>query len=80
MIDGYFVPAFQTVTGHRGAGQICQMVAIGIRRWRFRRFSITSFLLCALPIDFVERALVNNNREAILILDLSWTTSMSLLF
>jgi hypothetical protein len=41
-------------------------------------------LLCALSIDVVERALVNNNREVILLLakalDFSWTTTMSLLF
>jgi hypothetical protein len=41
-------------------------------------------LLCALPIDVVERALVNSNREVILLLakalDFSWTTTMSLLF
>jgi uncharacterized protein (DUF2336 family) len=41
-------------------------------------------LLCVLPIDVVERTLVNNNREVILILakalDFSWTTTMSLLF
>ena len=41
-------------------------------------------LLCVLPIDVVERALVDKNREVILILakalDLSWTTTMSLLF
>ena len=41
-------------------------------------------LLCALPIDVVERALVDENKEIILILakalDLSWTTTMALLF
>jgi uncharacterized protein (DUF2336 family) len=41
-------------------------------------------LLCALPIDVVERALVDKNREVILVLaralDLSWPTTMALLF
>lgn len=41
-------------------------------------------LLCALPVDVVERALVDKNREMILVLakalDLSWPTTMSLLF
>ena len=41
-------------------------------------------MLCALPVDVVERALVNSNREVILLLakalDFSWTTTMSLLF
>ena len=41
-------------------------------------------LLCSLPVDVVERALIENNREMTLILakalDFSWETSMSLLF
>jgi len=41
-------------------------------------------LLCALPVDVVERALVDKNREVILVLaralDLSWPTTMALLF
>jgi uncharacterized protein (DUF2336 family) len=51
---------------------------------KFNETAVALSLLCTLPIDVVERALVNNNREAILILakalDLSWTTTMSLLF
>jgi hypothetical protein len=41
-------------------------------------------LLCALPVYVVERALVDKNREVILVLaralDLSWPTTMALLF
>src|SRR5437588_10157960 len=41
-------------------------------------------LLCALPGDVIERALLDNNREMLLILakalDFSWETTMSLLF
>src|SRR5882724_4482531 len=41
-------------------------------------------LLCSLPVDVVERALIENNREMTLILakalDFSWETTMSLLF
>jgi uncharacterized protein (DUF2336 family) len=41
-------------------------------------------LLCDLPVDVVERALFDKNREVILILaralDLSWPTTMALLF
>jgi hypothetical protein len=41
-------------------------------------------LLCSLPVDVVERALVDNNREMALILakalDFKWETTMSLLF
>jgi len=51
---------------------------------KFNETAVALSLLCALPIDVVERALVDTNREAILILakalDLSWTTTMSLLF
>jgi hypothetical protein len=41
-------------------------------------------LLCSLPIDVVERALVDSNREMALILakalDFAWETAMALLF
>jgi uncharacterized protein (DUF2336 family) len=41
-------------------------------------------LLCSLPVDVVERALVDNNREMALILakalDFAWETAMALLF
>ena len=41
-------------------------------------------LLCSLPVDVVERALFDNNREMMLILtkalDFAWETAMSLLF
>jgi uncharacterized protein (DUF2336 family) len=51
---------------------------------KFNETTVALSLLCALSIDVVERALVNNNREVILLLakalDFSWTTTMSLLF
>jgi uncharacterized protein (DUF2336 family) len=51
---------------------------------KFDETAVALSLLCALPINVVERAMVDKNREAILILakalDLSWTTTMSLLF
>ncbi|HJY07393.1 MAG TPA: DUF2336 domain-containing protein, partial [Bryobacteraceae bacterium] len=41
-------------------------------------------LLCVLPVDVVERAMLASDREALLILakalDLSWATTMALLF
>jgi uncharacterized protein DUF2336 len=41
-------------------------------------------LMCDVPVDVVERALVDSNREVVLILakalDFSWATTMSLLF
>jgi hypothetical protein len=51
---------------------------------KFNETAVVLSLLCALSIDVVERALVNNNREVTLLLakalDFSWTTTMSLLF
>ena len=51
---------------------------------KFNETAVALSLLCALPIDVVERALINNNKEIILLLakamDFSWTTTMSLLF
>ncbi|MDB5605414.1 MAG: hypothetical protein JWP25_2314 [Bradyrhizobium sp.] len=51
---------------------------------KFNETAVALSLLCVLPIDVVERSLVDKNREVILILakalDLSWTTTMSLLF
>jgi uncharacterized protein (DUF2336 family) len=51
---------------------------------KFNETAVAMSLLCVLPIDVVERSLVDKNREVILILakalDLSWTTTMSLLF
>jgi uncharacterized protein (DUF2336 family) len=51
---------------------------------KFNETAVGLSLLCALPVDVVERALVNSNREVILLLakalDFSWTTTMSLLF
>jgi len=51
---------------------------------KFNETALALSLLCSLPTDIVERALVDKNRESILIivkaLDFSWTTAMSLLF
>jgi len=51
---------------------------------KFNETAVALSLLCALPIDVIERALVDKNREVILILAkalaFSWTTTMSLLF
>lgn len=51
---------------------------------KFDETAVALSLLCALPTDIVERALVDKNRESILIiakaLDFSWTTAMALLF
>ncbi len=51
---------------------------------KFNETAVALSLLCSLPIEVVERALIDKNRESILILakalNFSWTTTMSLLF
>jgi uncharacterized protein (DUF2336 family) len=51
---------------------------------KFEEATIGLSLLCSLPVDVVERALTNNNKEMALILTkalgFSWETAMSLLF
>jgi uncharacterized protein (DUF2336 family) len=51
---------------------------------KFDETAVALSLLIGLPIDAVERALIDANREMILVLakalDLSWSTTMSLLF
>jgi uncharacterized protein (DUF2336 family) len=51
---------------------------------KFDETAVALSLLCHLPVDVVERAMVDENREVILILakalNLSWATTMSLLF
>jgi uncharacterized protein (DUF2336 family) len=51
---------------------------------KFNETAATLSLLCDVPADVVERALVDSNREMVLVLakalDFSWATTMSLLF
>jgi hypothetical protein len=51
---------------------------------RLEEVVISMSLLCALPIDVIERTLVDRNREMLLILakalDFGWETTMALLF
>jgi uncharacterized protein (DUF2336 family) len=51
---------------------------------KFNETAVAMSLLCELPIDVVERALVDKDREPVLILskarDFSWATTMALLF
>jgi uncharacterized protein (DUF2336 family) len=51
---------------------------------KFEEVTIGLSLLCSLPADVIERALLDKNRGMLLVLakalDFSWTTTMSLLF
>jgi hypothetical protein len=54
------------------------------RSHRLEEVTIGLSLLCSLPGDVIERAVLDKNRETLLILakalDFSWATTMSLLF
>jgi hypothetical protein len=54
------------------------------RGHRIEEVTIGLSLLCSLPGDVIERALLDRNRETLLILakalDFSWATTMALLF
>ncbi len=54
------------------------------RSHKIEEATVRLSLLCSLPVDVVERALVDNNREMALILakalDFAWETAMALLF
>ncbi len=51
---------------------------------KFEEATVGLSLLCSLPVDVVERALLDSNKEIVLILtralDYSWQTTMALLF
>jgi len=80
----YFV-AKRTVTTQHQLGNLNENSISGYARsHRFDEVTIGLSLLCALPGDVIERALVDKNREMALILakalDFSWATTMALLF
>jgi hypothetical protein len=54
------------------------------RSHKFEEATVGLSLLCSLPVDVVERALIDNNGERTLILakdlDFAWETTMALLF
>jgi uncharacterized protein (DUF2336 family) len=51
---------------------------------KFEETTVGLSLLCSLPVDVIERALIDRSRELVLLLakalDFSWETTMSLLF
>jgi uncharacterized protein (DUF2336 family) len=80
----YFV-AKRTVTTQHQLGNLNENSISGYARsHKFDEVTIGLSLLCALPGDVIERALVDRNREMALILaralDFSWATTMALLF
>src|SRR6478752_2449437 len=80
----YFV-AKRLVTTQQQQGNLNENSISGYAQsHRFEEVTIGLSLLCSLPADVIERALVDPNREMLLVLakalDFSWATTMALLF
>jgi uncharacterized protein (DUF2336 family) len=80
-----YATAKQAVTALHRQGKLNENSISGYARTRkIEEVSIGLSLLCALPEDLVERALLDTNRETLLTLAralrFSWDTTMSLLF
>jgi uncharacterized protein (DUF2336 family) len=80
----YFV-AKRLVTQQHQLGNLNENSIAGYAQaHKFDEVTIGLSLLCALPSDVIERALLDKNREMLLVLtkalDFSWSSTMSLLF
>jgi uncharacterized protein (DUF2336 family) len=80
----HFVAKRVVATQHQ-QGNLNENSISGYARFhKFDEVTIGLSLLCALPGDVIERALVDRNREMLLVLakalDFSWATTMALLF
>jgi uncharacterized protein (DUF2336 family) len=80
----YFVAKRVVTTQHRLGNLNETSISLYARSHKIDEVTIGLSLLCALPGDVIERALLDKNREMLLILckalDFSWATAMSLLF
>jgi hypothetical protein len=80
----YFVAKRLVTTQHRQGNLNEKSISGYATSHRLDEVTIGLSLLCALPGDVIERALVDKNREMALILakalDFSWSTTMALLF
>jgi uncharacterized protein (DUF2336 family) len=80
----HFVAKRVVATQHRLGNLNESSISGYARSHRLDEVTIGLSLLCALPGDVIERALLDKNREMLLILakalDFSWATTMSLLF
>ena len=81
---GYFVAKRVVATQHRQGNLNEDSISGYARSHRLEEVTIGLSLLCALPSDVIERAVLDKNREMLLILakalDFSWATTMALLF
>src|SRR5580692_6690701 len=80
----YFVAKRVVTTQHRQGNLNEKSISVYARSHKLDEVTIGLSLLCALPGDVIERAVLDKNREMLLILakalDFSWATTMSLLF
>ena len=80
----YFVAKRVVTTQHRQGNLNESSISVYARSHKLDEVTIGLSLLCALPGDVIERAVLDKNREMLLILakalDFSWETTMSLLF
>jgi uncharacterized protein (DUF2336 family) len=80
----YFVAKRVVATQHRQGNLNENSISGYARSHKFEEVTIGLSLLCSLPGDVIERALVDRNREMLLVLakalDFSWETTMALLF
>jgi uncharacterized protein (DUF2336 family) len=80
----HFVAKRLVATQHRQGNLTEDSVSGYARSHKLDEVMIGMSLLCGLPGDVIERALLDKNREMLLILakalDFSWATSMALLF
>src|SRR5712672_4667344 len=81
---GYFVAKRLVTTQHQQGNLNENSISGYAQSHRFEEVTIGLSLLCSVPADAIERALVDPNREMLLVLakalDFSWQTTMSLLF
>jgi uncharacterized protein DUF2336 len=84
MSRSYFVAKRIVATQHRLGNLNENSISEYARSHRLAEVAIGLSLLCALPVDVIERALLDRSREMLLILSkalgFSWDTTMSLLF
>src|SRR5258707_1017046 len=81
---GYYVAKRVVTTQHRLGNLNENSISIYARSHKIEEVTIGMSLLCSLPVDVIERALLDRNRETLLILakalEFSWPTTMALLF
>ena len=80
----YFVAKRLVTAQHRQGNLNENSISVYARSHKLDEVTIGLSLLCSLPGDVIERAMLDKNRETLLILakalDFAWATTMALLF